>query len=112
MNVDAGTMAPTEHGECFVLNDGGEVDLESVDELERALEAAISTGVGVTVDLADVDFIDSTGIHVLFDAALAADGNAPMTIADPPPRVVRIMELLGVDIPRTEIGAKARAELA
>ncbi|SZF00914.1 unnamed protein product [Blumeria hordei] len=28
MNVDAGTMAPTEHGEVFVLDDGGEVDLD------------------------------------------------------------------------------------
>lgn len=27
-DVDAGTMAPTEHGECFVLDDGGEVDLD------------------------------------------------------------------------------------
>ncbi|TLS20885.1 uncharacterized protein PpBr36_10755 [Pyricularia pennisetigena] len=28
MNVDAGTMAPTEHGEVFVLSDGGEADLD------------------------------------------------------------------------------------
>lgn len=28
LNVDAGTMSPYEHGECFVLNDGGETDLD------------------------------------------------------------------------------------
>ncbi|EOO02183.1 putative ctp synthase protein [Phaeoacremonium minimum UCRPA7] len=28
INVDAGTMNPKEHGECFVLSDGGEVDLD------------------------------------------------------------------------------------
>jgi CTP synthase len=28
MNVDAGTMAPTEHGEVFVLSDGGGADLD------------------------------------------------------------------------------------
>lgn len=28
INVDAGTMSPYEHGECFVLKDGGEVDLD------------------------------------------------------------------------------------
>lgn len=28
LNLDAGTMAPTEHGECFVLDDGGETDLD------------------------------------------------------------------------------------
>lgn len=28
LNVDAGTMSPFEHGECYVLHDGGEVDLD------------------------------------------------------------------------------------
>lgn len=28
LNIDAGTMSPLEHGECFVLDDGGEVDLD------------------------------------------------------------------------------------
>ena len=28
LNVDAGTMSPFEHGEVFVLHDGGEVDLD------------------------------------------------------------------------------------
>lgn len=28
LNYDAGTMSPYEHGECFVLHDGGEVDLD------------------------------------------------------------------------------------
>jgi CTP synthase (UTP-ammonia lyase) len=27
LNVDAGTMSPFEHGEVFVLDDGGETDL-------------------------------------------------------------------------------------
>lgn len=28
LNVDAGTMSPFEHGEVFVLDDGGEADLD------------------------------------------------------------------------------------
>eukprot|EP00727_Mastigamoeba_balamuthi_P008308 m51a1_g41 putative ctp synthase (573) ;mRNA; r:149569-151881 len=28
LNVDAGTMSPFEHGECYVLDDGGECDLD------------------------------------------------------------------------------------
>lgn len=28
LNIDAGTMSPLEHGECYVLDDGGEVDLD------------------------------------------------------------------------------------
>jgi hypothetical protein len=30
LNCDAGTMSPFEHGECFVLDDGGETDLDLV----------------------------------------------------------------------------------
>jgi len=32
LNVDAGTMSPFEHGEVYVLEDGGEVDLDLVQE--------------------------------------------------------------------------------
>lgn len=28
LNVDAGTMSPFEHGETFILDDGGETDLD------------------------------------------------------------------------------------
>jgi len=28
LNLDAGTMSPFEHGECFVTDDGGETDLD------------------------------------------------------------------------------------
>jgi CTP synthase len=28
LNIDAGTLGPLEHGECFVLADGGECDLD------------------------------------------------------------------------------------
>ena len=31
LNVDAGTVSPFEHGEVFVLNDGGEVRQEQMD---------------------------------------------------------------------------------
>ena len=41
MNIDAGTMAPTEHGEVYVLNDGGEVDLD-LGNYERYLNVTLS----------------------------------------------------------------------
>ena len=28
LNIDAGTMSPYEHGEVFILEDGGETDLD------------------------------------------------------------------------------------
>jgi len=37
LNIDAGTMNPAQHGEVFVLNDGGEVDLD-LGNYERFLD--------------------------------------------------------------------------
>jgi hypothetical protein len=41
LNVDAGTMSPYEHGETFVLNDGGETDLD-LGNYERFLDVNLS----------------------------------------------------------------------
>jgi CTP synthase len=47
MNIDAGTMSPLEHGECFVLNDGGEVDLD-LGNYERYLNITLSRDHNIT----------------------------------------------------------------
>ena len=41
INVDAGTMSPFEHGEVFVLDDGGEADLD-LGNYERFLDISLS----------------------------------------------------------------------
>ncbi|MEC8168496.1 MAG: hypothetical protein VX052_05715, partial [Candidatus Thermoplasmatota archaeon] len=41
LNSDAGTMSPFEHGEVFVLDDGGEVDLD-LGNYERFLDINLS----------------------------------------------------------------------
>ncbi|KFY05191.1 hypothetical protein O988_00196 [Pseudogymnoascus sp. VKM F-3808] len=47
INVDAGTMAPTEHGEVFVLDDGGEVDLD-LGNYERYLNITLTREHNIT----------------------------------------------------------------
>ncbi len=42
LNVDAGTMNPYEHGEVYVLNDGGEVDLD-LGNYERFLDVDMTS---------------------------------------------------------------------
>ena len=49
VNCDAGTMSPFEHGECYVLDDGGETDLdlgnyERFIEINLTRENSITTG--------------------------------------------------------------------
>lgn len=41
MNIDAGTMSPLEHGEVFVLSDGGEADLD-LGNYERYLSVTLT----------------------------------------------------------------------
>lgn len=47
MNIDAGTMSPLEHGEVFVLNDGGEADLD-LGNYERYLNITLTRDHNIT----------------------------------------------------------------
>ncbi|CAH9116980.1 unnamed protein product [Cuscuta europaea] len=47
LNIDAGTMSPFEHGEVFVLDDGGEVDLD-LGNYERFLDVKLTHDNNIT----------------------------------------------------------------
>ncbi len=47
LNCDAGTMSPFEHGEVYVLDDGGEVDLD-LGNYERFLDIALTRDNNIT----------------------------------------------------------------
>lgn len=47
LNVDAGTMSPFEHGEVYVLEDGGEVDLD-LGNYERFLDITLTSSHSIT----------------------------------------------------------------
>eukprot|EP01117_Protostelium_nocturnum_P005698 TRINITY_DN2056_c0_g2_i1.p1 TRINITY_DN2056_c0_g2~~TRINITY_DN2056_c0_g2_i1.p1 ORF type:complete len:569 (-),score=227.13 TRINITY_DN2056_c0_g2_i1:36-1742(-) len=47
INIDAGTMSPFEHGEVFVLDDGGEVDLD-LGNYERFIDSTLTKDNNIT----------------------------------------------------------------
>ncbi|CAI0541646.1 unnamed protein product [Linum tenue] len=47
LNIDAGTMSPFEHGEVFVLQDGGEADLD-LGNYERFLDVTLTSDNNIT----------------------------------------------------------------
>jgi CTP synthase len=47
LNIDAGTMSPFEHGEVYVLEDGGEVDLD-LGNYERFLDLTLTQSHSIT----------------------------------------------------------------
>ena len=57
LNSDAGTMSPFEHGEVFVLDDGGEVDLD-LGNYERFLDIALTKDNNITTGKVYANVID------------------------------------------------------
>jgi anti-anti-sigma regulatory factor len=49
------------------------------------------------VDLSGVTFMDTSGLHAIVSGAGSRDGpSAALLLIDPPPRIVQLMELVGV----------------
>jgi anti-sigma B factor antagonist len=76
----------------------GEVDIDVVQDLENAIDAAIRESVGAfIIDLSDLDFIESSGIHVLLRArALLSREDRALAVVCPHGPVRRALELSGV----------------
>lgn len=76
----------------------GEVDMNTVPVLETALDAAIRESVGAfIIDLSDLDFIESTGLHVLLRArGLLSREDRQLAVVCPYGPVRRALELSGL----------------
>jgi anti-sigma B factor antagonist len=85
------------YGAPGVLVDG-EVDIDTARELTAALDEAIRDTQGVfVVDLCDVDFLDSSGVHVLLRArAVLGREERALVIVCPPGPARRMFEVAGI----------------
>ncbi|MFE6866622.1 STAS domain-containing protein [Kitasatospora sp. NPDC057692] len=86
---------PWARGSVLALH--GELDLDSVAVLHRALDRALALpGTVVVIDCGDLAFCDSTGIGALLEAAVRAAGfGSRIELARPRPLVRRALELTG-----------------
>ncbi|MEW2070927.1 STAS domain-containing protein, partial [Streptomyces sp. NPDC007346] len=81
---------------ALVLTVSGDLDIDSVPPLSRALDEAAATGSGpVVVDLAGVGFADSTTVNVLLQGQSALGGR--LRLASPSPFVQRLIGMIGLD---------------
>jgi anti-anti-sigma factor len=79
---------------------GGELDLATVDEVAAALEQARArTSKQLVFDLRSLDFIDSSGLHLLLNAHLQSGWEAlgPVHVACGDGAVRHVIELTGLD---------------
>jgi anti-anti-sigma factor len=75
----------------------GEIDLAVVDQLEQALERAVSDSEEVLIGLQDCEFIDSTAIAVIVSAhnKMAAEGRR-VAVYGATSQVHRVLSITGL----------------
>jgi anti-anti-sigma factor len=98
------TAARLEDG-VSVIAVRGELDLSTATDLEGPLEEAISSGdAAVLIDLAECEFIDSTGIALIvrawqrLDQAADGEGKGRVVICNDNEQVRRVLEITGIEL--------------
>jgi len=81
----------------------GELDLSTAPDLEGPLDAAVSSGdTSVLVDLAECEFIDSTGIALIVRTWQRLDGDSEssgqVVICCANEQVRRVLEITGIEL--------------
>ncbi len=85
-------------GRITTLTLSGELDLLSSPALEQELERAHASDCDVILlDLRELEFMDSTGLHVLVDAhQREQDAGRSLVLTKPSEQVQRLLDLTGV----------------
>jgi anti-sigma B factor antagonist len=85
-------------GRRTVLSVGGEIDIATAPALTTAIDQALDTGASeLWIDLSDTEFMDSAGIHALFEGErLARRLNRSFVIICPHGPVRRVLEITGL----------------
>jgi anti-anti-sigma factor len=81
------------HGETVVLTLYGDLDLRSAEQVDERLQALRSAGEPVLLDLDELDFMDSSGLRLVLNAAEASDaGDWRFSLTSGPDQVQRLFE--------------------
>ncbi len=85
-------------GSAVVVALDGEMDMSNAPMLSEALRDILDTRpVRVTVDLTNLSYLDSSGIHCLVNAAKrASEVGCDLAVHNPTRMVLRVMELTDV----------------
>jgi anti-sigma B factor antagonist len=79
----------------------GELDLSTAPVLTDAL-GELETDGSIVLDLQELTFIDSSGIHAIFVQAMAREGQ--LVLANPSVEIVRTLEIMGIaDHPQLQV---------
>src|SRR5215472_13523729 len=85
-------------GNAVCLAVAGEIDLDNASELKACLQIAAHSRETIIVDLADLRYLDSTGIQVLLDAQRKlAIGGRMIVLAVPSASIRRVLGLVRME---------------
>ena len=85
----------TVEGEPPVLQVEGEIDISTAEDLQMALDAALSANPNLVIDMAGVTFFDAAGIRVVLRVASSRNGAGPLTLVNAA-HIKRVLELVGL----------------
>jgi anti-anti-sigma factor len=95
-----GQFSLTQHRDSdrVLVTVAGELDAATVPQLREMLDAIIATHAGsAVIDLSGVTFMDSTGIHALFDAKTTAKASPlELVLSSPSACVERLTDIVGL----------------
>ena len=114
MSDELATLRVRERGDIVMAVVEGEIDLSNASDLQGELTAAVPNSArGLLLDLTSLEFLDSSGVHMLYDIAdrlvTRQQRFAVVLEPDAPPR--RAIELSGVE-PAAWLHADQTAALA
>jgi anti-anti-sigma factor len=99
-----------------VISIKGELDLGTTADLEGPLDEAVASGdASVLVDLAECEFIDSTGIALIvrawqhLDRNADGDGSGRLVLCSCNDQVRRVLEITGLELSIPIFGSREEA---
>lgn len=91
-------IAVEQQGDAFVVRLGGELDLYNAETVRKALLAvAGKTPERLVLDLAEVEFIDSTALGALIEARASLPNRRGLLLAAPNLETRRALKVSGLD---------------
>jgi len=102
MDLPVTTCTSTIHEDWCVVGVRGDLDAGSAPAVDAAVDAGLAMPQaprGVIVDLRECPFVDSSGISVLvMGHKHAREANVILAVVASQPRVLRVLEMTGVDV--------------
>ena len=75
----------------------GELDLATAAELTSAALDLSMAGTLRSLDVSELTFVDSCGLHAILTLARSVNGDGPLVIVNPTPSVRRVFEIMGLE---------------